>query len=127
MRSKLAVAIALSLLAAAAVAAAEPASARARHPQRHPDYVQIVPASAVNLGPVPAATSPNWSPDYFGYVPGRSYGYGPLPYVSQGGTFVPSHRLASTVGDAACAQRFHSYDPASGTFQGRDGRRHPCP
>jgi hypothetical protein len=127
MRSKLALGIALSLLAATVVAGAEPASARVRHPQRHPDYVQVVPASAVNLGPVPAATSPNWSPDYFGYVPGRSYGYGPLPYVSQGGAFVPGHRLASTVGDAVCAQRFRSYDPASGTYLGRDGRRHSCP
>jgi len=127
MRSKLAIGIALSLLAAAAVAAAEPASAGARHPQRPPDYVLVVPTSAINLGPVPAATSPNWSPDYFGYVPGRSYGYGPLPYVSQGGAFVPSHRLASTVGDAVCAQHFRSYDPASGTYLGRDGRRHACP
>jgi hypothetical protein len=28
--------------------------------------------------------------------------------------------------DASCAQRYRSYDPASGTFLGRDGRRHPC-
>lgn len=26
-----------------------------------------------------------------------------------------------------CAQRYRSYDPASGTYLGRDGRRHPCP
>ena len=26
-----------------------------------------------------------------------------------------------------CAQRFKSYDPASGTYLGYDGRRHPCP
>jgi BA14K-like protein len=25
-----------------------------------------------------------------------------------------------------CAQRYRSYDPASGTFMGYDGRRHPC-
>jgi hypothetical protein len=25
-----------------------------------------------------------------------------------------------------CAQRYRSYDPASGTFLGRDGRRHVC-
>jgi hypothetical protein len=30
--------------------------------------------------------------------------------------------------DAAyCAQRFRSYDPASGTYLGNDGVRHPCP
>jgi hypothetical protein len=28
---------------------------------------------------------------------------------------------------AACAQRFRSYDPASGTYLRRDGRRVPCP
>ena len=25
-----------------------------------------------------------------------------------------------------CAQRYRSYDPASDTFQGRDGRRYAC-
>jgi hypothetical protein len=28
---------------------------------------------------------------------------------------------------AYCAQRFRSYDPASGTYLGLDGYRHPCP
>jgi hypothetical protein len=27
---------------------------------------------------------------------------------------------------ASCAQRYRSYDPASGTFLGRDGLRHRC-
>jgi hypothetical protein len=26
-----------------------------------------------------------------------------------------------------CAQHFRSYDPGSGTYVGRDGRRHRCP
>lgn len=26
-----------------------------------------------------------------------------------------------------CAARFRSYDPATGTFLGYDGQRHPCP
>lgn len=30
-------------------------------------------------------------------------------------------------GSASCAQRFHSFDPATGTYIGRDGARHPCP
>jgi hypothetical protein len=31
-------------------------------------------------------------------------------------------------GDASyCAQRYRSYDPASGTYLGYDGLRHPCP
>jgi hypothetical protein len=28
---------------------------------------------------------------------------------------------------AYCAQRYKSYDPASGTYLGYDGLRHPCP
>jgi hypothetical protein len=28
--------------------------------------------------------------------------------------------------EAYCMQRYRSYDPASGTFLGNDGRRHPC-
>ncbi len=28
---------------------------------------------------------------------------------------------------SSCLQRFRSYDPGSGTYLGRDGRRHPCP
>lgn len=28
---------------------------------------------------------------------------------------------------AYCSQRFRSYDPASGTYLGYDGERHPCP
>jgi BA14K-like protein len=27
---------------------------------------------------------------------------------------------------SSCAQRYRSYDPASGTFRGNDGRRHSC-
>ncbi len=29
--------------------------------------------------------------------------------------------------EAYCAQRYRSYDPASGTYLGYDGVRHPCP
>ena len=28
---------------------------------------------------------------------------------------------------AYCMQRYRSYDPASGTYLGNDGQRHPCP
>jgi hypothetical protein len=30
-------------------------------------------------------------------------------------------------GAAYCASRYKSYDPATGTFLGYDGARHPCP
>jgi hypothetical protein len=29
-------------------------------------------------------------------------------------------------GASTCAARFHSFDPASGTYLGRDGQRRPC-
>jgi hypothetical protein len=49
-------------------------------------------------------------PGYYGYDSGYSTGY------TSGGQ------------DAGyCAQRYRSYDPASGTYLGNDGRRHPCP
>jgi hypothetical protein len=36
--------------------------------------------------------------------------------------------VPSVGGDASyCAQRYRSYDPASGTYLGYDGLRHPCP
>jgi hypothetical protein len=34
---------------------------------------------------------------------------------------------ARTDGVAYCSQRYKSYDPASGTYLGYDGGRHPCP
>jgi hypothetical protein len=37
----------------------------------------------------------------------------------------PAPAVASAVD--YCAQRYRSYDPASGTFLGFDGLRHPCP
>jgi hypothetical protein len=40
-----------------------------------------------------------------------------------------SRAFASVNGSAdqsSCAQRYRSYDPASGTFMGRDGVRHSC-
>lgn len=43
--------------------------------------------------------------------------------------FGESHASASVSANAdasSCAQRHRSYDPASGTFLGRDGVRHSC-
>jgi hypothetical protein len=34
--------------------------------------------------------------------------------------------VSSNVDPAYCAQRYKSYDPASGTYLGYDGLRHPC-
>lgn len=44
-----------------------------------------------------------------------------------GGAIAQSQAAPVYGGNAYCAQRFRSYDPASGTYVGYDGRRHPCP
>jgi hypothetical protein len=73
------------------------------------------------------AATPYYGYDY-GYAPGY-YGYGYAPdYYSYG--YAPGYQSYgySGGGDAAyCAQRYRSYDPASGTYLGYDGIRHPCP
>src|SRR5579871_579620 len=77
--------------------------------------------------------------DYgYGYGPGyygEDYAYGPDygdSYAYDTGPTVafeqPVPVEGPVVGDASyCAQRYRSYDPASGTYLGFDGLRHPCP
>jgi BA14K-like protein len=48
----------------------------------------------------------------------------PAPYPSQV-VFGPPINGA-TAGQDSCRRRYRSYDPASGTFRGKDGARHPC-
>ena len=61
-----------------------------------------------------ALAAPYYGPYYYGpgyYPPAYGPGYYPAP-----------------AGDPAyCARRYRSYDPATGTFLGYDGVRHPCP
>lgn len=54
------------------------------------------------------------------------YYYGPPPVYYEP---APIYRAPVVGGDAVayCMQRFKSYDPASGTYLGYDGLRHPCP
>jgi hypothetical protein len=62
--------------------------------------------------------------DSYAYDNGATYDAG-LPLV----TFNQPVQVeqAGPMGDASyCAQRYRSYDPASGTYLGYDGLRHPC-
>ncbi len=63
---------------------------------------------------------------YFGYYDPNYYndGYSSNDpgYDGYSGSMVSSGTDASY-----CAQRYHSYDPASGTYLGDDSLRHPCP
>jgi hypothetical protein len=57
---------------------------------------------------------------YYGddYYADNGYGYdGDQAYVVSGD---------ENSGSGYCAQRYKSYDPASGTYLGYDGLRHPC-
>jgi hypothetical protein len=71
--------------------------------------------------------------------PGAFAFYHPNRDVLNGGAPTPEARLQSAPPAASeayaaaesgtafsCARRYRSYDPASGTFRGRDGRRYRC-
>ena len=65
---------------------------------------------------------------------GSAYGYydnSPYYYDDSYGYYDDSTVAAGPpAGDDAvayCMQRYRSYDPASGTYLGNDGLRHPCP
>lgn len=66
----------------------------------------------------------------------RHYGWGPDGWgpavggLAAGaiiGSAIANSRAQAPDNDAYCSQRFKSYDPASGTYLGYDGLRHPCP
>jgi hypothetical protein len=68
------------------------------------------------IGGAIAATRP------YGYYDGYAYGPGPGP----GYVYAPAPAYGGGAA-AYCAQRFRSWDPATGTYLGYDGLRHPCP
>lgn len=69
----------------------------------------------------------------------RGYGYRRYGYYDDGGAVAAGAIFGLAAGALAanaaaggnavayCSQRFRSYDPASGTYLGYDGYRHPCP
>jgi len=122
----LAWAAALALSATAMLATSAPAAAE----YAHPAYVNVEgygyewgstpdPAYAYDSGSTPDAG--------YGYDPG--YAGDPRDVPRPGYAYVPGydHRTAPVDDDAYCAQRFRSYDPATGTYLGYDGFRHACP
>jgi BA14K-like protein len=96
-------------------------------------------AAGALIGGAAAAAAPWWGPGYsyygdYGYYPGYAYGpgygaaYAYAPDYDQGYVYRASPGYAVPGrDDAYCAQRFRSYDPASGTYLGYDGIRHACP
>jgi hypothetical protein len=79
------------------------------------------------------------APYYYGYRPyyAPGYYYGPPgPYYPAPGYGAPPAGYGygpppagAVAGDPSgyCAKKYRSYDPATGTFMGKDGARHPCP
>ena len=53
---------------------------------------------------------------------GDNYAYNDGAYDTGDSGYV----VSSNADGASCAQRYRSYDPASGTYLGYDGLRHPC-
>jgi hypothetical protein len=110
-------------------------------------------AAAVALCAALPAFAQGYDPDY-GYGPPATYDYGPpasfreapdyyaqpgyneygQPGYNQAPMVAPTYEGRSAAEEpddadsiAYCQQRFRSYDPASGTYLGYDGIRHPCP
>jgi hypothetical protein len=80
-------------------------------------------AAGAIIGGAIAASRPRTGYDYSpGYY---SNGYAPEPGYSEPG--YSDYGYAPDQDAAYCVQRFRSYDPASGTYLGYDGYRHPCP
>ncbi len=110
----------LALVACAAMAMATPAAARPWGWHHHGFGWGGALAAGVIGGALAAATSPFWGPDYYDYYyPG--YAYGP------GYAYEPTYAYAPGGGVAYCEAHFRSYNPATGTYLGYDGRYHPCP
>ena len=79
-------------------------------------------AGAIIGGAILGATQPYGYGAYGAY---DGYGYGPGYGYRRGYVAGPAYRAGNEI--AYCQQRFRSYDPASGTYLGYDGLRHPCP
>src|SRR4029077_14857604 len=80
-----------------------------------------------------------YDPSYYGDNYAYDSGYGDSYAYDNGATYntgiplvtfdqqAPVEGPIAVAGDASyCAQRYRSYDPASGTYLGFDGMRHPC-
>jgi hypothetical protein len=60
------------------------------------------------------------------YDPYYADGYAYNDYYDDGYVGDSGYVVSGAVDPSYCAQRYKSYDPASGTYLGYDGLRHPC-
>jgi hypothetical protein len=61
------------------------------------------------------------------YYYGDDYAYDDGYYDGGPAYAAPGYVVSGGADPGYCAQRYRSYDPASGTYLGYDGLRHPCP
>ena len=64
------------------------------------------------------------APRYYDYAPGYAYTTPAAPAYTAPGTEVVQGGGYDRV--ASCEARFKTYNPATGTYTGYDGRQHPC-
>jgi BA14K-like protein len=90
------------------------------------DYAYASPYGSYAYSPY--GTGPSGYNSYnYNYVPAYTYSYGPgvvydsYAYAPGGSSYAAGDSVAY------CKQRFRSYNPATGTYLGYDGQRHPCP
>jgi BA14K-like protein len=83
----------------------------------------LAAGSALGYG----AYDPYYYGDNYAYY-GDDYAYDAYDNGAYPATVVPGpgYVVSSAADPAYCAQRYRSYDPASGTYLGYDGLRHPC-
>jgi hypothetical protein len=65
-------------------------------------------------------------PPRYAYGPDYGYVYGPDYSSAYAYLPAPTYGAAVLRGTAWCAQRYRSFDPATGTYLGYDGREHLC-
>jgi BA14K-like protein len=88
----------------------------------------VVAGDALAYGGYGYGYDPYYYGDTYAYDDGAYYDPGYAVAFDQPLVGVEAGPAVPVVPDAAyCAQRFRSYDPASGTYLGFDGLRHPCP
>jgi hypothetical protein len=87
-------------------------------------YIQQPDGTWVVVAPNYCAPPP--PPPAVVYVPPPPPGYVAAPPPGYGGAPPPPPPANVSAVDY-CAQRYRSYDPATGTYLGFDGQRHPCP
>ena len=90
----------------------------------------LATGAAIAAGDYGYGYSDQYYGDNYAYDPngyGDSYAYDNGVTFDAGLPLVTFTQPVQVTGDASyCAQRYRSFDPASGTYLGYDGLRHPC-